>query len=162
MSRLLVSTPALLRDLTLAPWFRDYLGRLERDSGGAVDWADVGNTPTTLAGYGITDAAPADSPTFTGRITEQVFAVSGTTPALDPLNGTIQTWALTANSSPTFAAGFVAGSSFTLMVDDGSAHTITWPTITWVGGSAPTLALTGYTVIELWRVGSVYYGTWRA
>jgi hypothetical protein len=109
----------------------------------------------TLAEIG---AAPSANPDFTGRITEQVFAVTGTAPALSPTNGTIQTWALTANSSPTFAAGFVAGSSMTLMIDDGTARTITWPTMTWVGGAAPTLALTGYTVVELWRVGSTYYG----
>lgn len=33
---------------------------------GAPDWTDITGTPTTLAGYGITDAATAASPTFTG------------------------------------------------------------------------------------------------
>lgn len=93
-----------------------------------------------------------------GRVTEEVFAVTGTTPALNPQDGTIQTWTLSANSTPTFAAGFVAGSSMTLMIEDGTAYTITWPVMQWSGGSAPTLATTGYTVVELWRVGAVYYG----
>ena len=44
------------------------------------------------------------------------------------------------------------------MIDDGSASTITWPSMTWVGGSAPTLATTGYTVIELWKVAGTLYG----
>jgi hypothetical protein len=93
-----------------------------------------------------------------GRMTEEVFAVTGTTPALDPQNGTIQTWTLSGNSTPTFAAGFTAGASMTLMIDDGSAYSITWPTTQWAGGSAPSLATTGYTVVELWKVGATFYG----
>jgi hypothetical protein len=45
-----------------------------------------------------------------------------------------------------------------LMVADGTSYTLTFPTMTWVGGSAPTLAETGYTVIELFKVGSTLYG----
>jgi hypothetical protein len=46
------------------------------------------------------------------------------------------------------------------MVLDGSAYTITWTSVavTWVGGTAPTLDTTKYTVIELWKVGSTIYG----
>jgi hypothetical protein len=32
-------------------------------------WADITGKPTTLSGYGITDAAPLASPTFTGTVT---------------------------------------------------------------------------------------------
>lgn len=105
------------------------------------------------AGY-----ASADDPAFTGRIEEEVFAVTGTTPALNPQNGTIQTWTLSGNSTPTIAAGFTSGSSMTLMIDDGTGYTITWPTMKWAGGSAPTLATTDYTVVTLWKVGSTLYG----
>lgn len=93
---------------------------------------------------------------FGGAITEEVFALTGTTPALAPEQGTIQTWTLTGNSTPTDS--FSAGQSMTLMVDDGTAYTITWPSVTWVGGTAPTLATSGYTVVELWKVGSTLYG----
>ena len=100
--------------------------------------------------------------TFTGAIlndgyTEEVFAVTGTTPALSPTNGSIQTWTLTANSVPTQGT-WAAGQSITLMISDGTAYTITWPSITWVGGSAPTLATTGHTVVELWKVSTTVYG----
>lgn len=87
---------------------------------------------------------------------ETVYAVSGTAPALNPANGTMQTWTLSANSTPT--DGLVAGQSMTLMIDDGSSYTITWPTMSWVGGSAPTLATSGYTIVVLWKVGSTLYG----
>lgn len=98
---------------------------------------------------------------FAGAIDETVYAVSGTTPALSPSNGTIQTWTLSANSTPT-AGTWNDGESLTLMVNDSaSSFTVLWTSVpvTWVGGSAPTLApASGFTVIELWRVGGVIYG----
>jgi hypothetical protein len=89
--------------------------------------------------------------------TESVFTISTTTPALSPSNGSIQTWVLSANSSPTIGT-WSDGQSITLMIDDGSSRLITWPTISWVGGSPPVLSTTGFTIIVLWRVSSVMYG----
>jgi len=98
------------------------------------------------------------NPTITGTAIEDIYALSGTTPALEPDNGSIQTWTLTGNSTPT--DGFSAGQAVTLMINDGTAYTITWPTMTWVnnGGTAPTLATSGYTVIALWKVSTTLYG----
>ena len=102
--------------------------------------------------------------TLNDGYTEEVFAVTGTTPALSPTNGSIQTWTLTGNSTPT-AGTWASGQSMTLMVDDGSAYTINWASmsITWKtgGGTAPTLLTTGYTAIELAKVGATIYG-WLA
>lgn len=98
------------------------------------------------------------NPAFDGSYTEDVFTISdGGSVDIDPANGTIQVWTLGANRSPT-ASNFAAGHSVTLMIADGSAYAITWPSVTWVGGNAPTLATAGYTVIELWKVGSTLYG----
>jgi hypothetical protein len=106
------------------------------------------------------------APTITGAIlndgyTEEVFAVTGTTPALSPTNGSIQTWTLSANSTPT-AGTWAAGQSLTILIDDGTDYTITWTTVAPVwktdGGSAPTLNTSGDTVIVLWKVGSTIYG----
>ena len=107
-------------------------------------------TVTTLTANGDT--------AFGGALKETVYALSGTTPALDPSNGTIQTWTLSASSTPTDA--FLAGESMTLMIDDGTAYTITWPSVTWVNnaGAAPTLRTTGYTVVVLWKVSTTLYG----
>jgi len=111
----------------------------------------------TLTNKTLTDPA-ITAPTITGTVIEDVFALTGTTPALEPANGSIQTWTLTAASTPTDS--LAAGEAITLMIDDGTAYTITWPTMTWVNnaGSAPTLATTGYTVIALWKVSTTLYG----
>jgi len=61
----------------------------------------------------------------------------------------------------------VAGESVTLMVDDGTAYTLTWTDATWGtggvvwktnAGAAPTLNTSGYTVIVLWKVSTQVYG----
>ena len=94
---------------------------------------------------------------LTGAIGEEVFTIpSSTTPELDPADGTVQKWTLTGASTPTEV--FADGESITLMIDDGTAYAITWPTMTWVnnGGVAPTLAATGFTTVTLWHFGTLY------
>jgi hypothetical protein len=115
----------------------------------------VGTTDTqTLSGKTLTD------PIITGTILEDVFTITdGAGFAIDPTNGSIQLVTLGANRTPT-QANWDSGEAVTLMIADGTAYTITWTTIgvTWVGGTAPTLATTGYTVIELWKVSTTIYG----
>lgn len=127
-----------------------------------TDYLAPGAIGATVQGYDVDTAKLDVAQSWTAEQTfkelkETVYALSGTTPALDPANGTIQTWTLTANSTPTNS--LVAGQSLILMIADGTAYTITWPSVTWVGGSAPTLATTGYTVISLWYVGTTLYGS---
>ena len=101
-----------------------------------------------LAGANLTDG-----------YTEEVFAVTGTTPALSPTNGSIQTWTLTANSTPT--DGLASGQSIILGITAGS-YTVTWPSVTWskVGGSgtAPTLTSSGVNWVILWKVSTTLRG----
>ena len=95
-----------------------------------------------------------------GSIDENVYAViDAAGVALTPRNGTIQTWTLGASRTPT-SGTWEAGESMTLMINDGTAFTVTWTSlgVVWVGGTAPTLALTGFTVIELWKVSTTIYG----
>lgn len=123
-----------------------------------LNYVDVTTLGTTEPSKAVTTDANGDI-TLSNSVIETVYAITGTTPALDPNNGTIQTWTLSANSTPTDSLSI--GESILLMVDDGSAYTITWPTINWVNnlGVAPVLAVTGYTVIALWKVGSNLYGS---
>lgn len=110
-------------------------------------------TVASLTGIETFTNKTLTNPTFTGY-TETVNATYTT--ALNPANGTIQRFALTGNT--TFTNSLAAGQSITLMIDDGTAYTVTWPTMTWVGGAAPTLVTTGYTVVELWQVSTTLYG----
>jgi len=129
-------------------------------------------TPRAINGVnfdGSADITIADSTkiatsggTFTGSVTfedainETIFAISdASSVALDPDNGMIQTWTLGANRTATDS--LTTGQSLLLMVTAGS-NTLTWPTITWAGGSAPTLSTSSVTAIELWKVGSTLYG----
>jgi len=91
-------------------------------------------------------------------ITETVFVITdAASVALDPNNGMIQTWTLGANRTATDS--LTSGQSMLLMVTaTGSNYTLTWPTMKWNGGSAPTLGGTNVTAIELFKVGSQLYG----
>lgn len=137
--------------------------------GNVDNTSDAGKPISTATQTAINAKVAASGGTASGLTlndgyTEEVFAVTGTTPALSPTNGSIQTWVLSGNSTPT-AGTWASGQSMTLMVDDGSAYTINWASmsITWKtgGGTAPTLLTAGYTVIELANVGVTIYG-WLA
>jgi len=121
----------------------------------ASDTYTLNAATQTLTNKTLTD------PTIIGTITEDVFTITdGASVVIDPTNGSIQLWTLGASRTPT-TANFGAGESITFMINDGTAYAITWTSVpvTWVGGTAPTLATTGYTVIELWKVASTIYGS---
>lgn len=123
----------------------------------------TGETGTGALVFGTSPAIATPTltdPTITGTILEDIYTITdGAGFQIDPGNGSIQLITLTASRTPA-ATNFANGESVTLMVADGTAYTITWTTVavTWVGGSAPTLATSGYTVIELWKVGGTIYG----
>lgn len=138
----------------------------------ATSTATLTNKTIAFGSNTLTDVASTNtSQTLTNKTlnsvilndgyTEEVFTLTGTTPAFSAANGSIQTWDLTANSSPTDS--LTTGQSIILGIDDGTAFTVTWPSVTWSkvggGGAAPTLATTGRTWVILWKVGSTLYGT---
>ena len=159
--------------------FKTLLVLVKGDVGlGSVDnTSDAGKPVSTAQQTALDLKAPKASPTFTGTVVlpsaqaltdpvitgtilEDVYTITdGAAFEIDPGNGSVQLITLTASRTPA-ATNFAAGESVTLMIADGTAYTITWTSVavTWVGGSAPTLATTGYTVVELWKVGSVIYG----
>ena len=105
------------------------------------------NVTVTAQNFTVTNDIDLD-----GAIVEKAYECTGT--VLDPSNGTLQYKTLSANT--TFTENFADGESITLMIDDGSAYTVTWPTMTWASGSAPTLATSGYTTVVLWHRSSLY------
>lgn len=117
------------------------------------------NTLTGVAGTTATQTLTNKTITniiLDGSVTEEVFTFTGT--VLEPDNGTVQTITLSANT--TFTDSLSTGQSMILGIDDGSAYTVTWPTITWTTNpaAAPTLPTTGFLWVVLWKVGSTLYG----
>ena len=133
------------------------------NGGSLLGSGNIVSGDVTLSGVQTLTNKTLSGASFTDGYTEEVFAVTGATPALSPTNGSIQTWALTANSTPT-AGAWASGQSVVLMVNDGAAYTITWTTmgVVWKtnGGTPPILLGTGYTPITLAKIGSLIYG-WR-
>jgi hypothetical protein len=115
----------------------------------------------TLTNKTLTD------PAITGTILEDVFTITdGAAFEIDPGNGSIQLITLGASRTPK-ATNFAAGEAITLMVDDGTAYTLTWTDATFGGsgvvwktdgGVAPTLNTSGYTTIVFWKVSTQVYG----
>ena len=136
------------------------------DTNGNINITPNGSGSTVVTKLSASAAALTD-PVITGAILEDVYTISdGAAFEIDPGNGTIQLITLGASRTPK-ATNFAAGESVTLMVDDGSAYTLTWTDSTFGGsgvvwktngGVAPTLNTSGYTVITLWKVSTQVYG----
>jgi len=128
----------------------------------SVGTATSGNHATNKTYVDNADATRVSiaTPEISGSLKETVHTISdGSSVVIDPNNGSIQLWTLGANRTPS-ANNFQNGQSLTLMINDGSNRTINWSSlsVSWIGGSAPSLATSGYTVIELWRAGNQTYG----
>lgn len=140
---------------------------LKANSGGALANAVAGTDYVTPTGTETLTNKTLTDPAIIGTILEDVYTISdGAAFEIDPGNGSIQLITLGANRTPK-GTNFAAGEAVTLMVDDGSAYTLTWTDTTfgtsgvsWKtdSGSAPTLNTTGYTVIVLWKVSTQVYG----
>lgn len=123
----------------------------------------------TLTNKTLTTPA-ISTPTFTGTPIEDIYTITdGAAFEIDPANGSIQSITLGASRTPK-GTNFTNGQSVTLLIDDGTAYTLTWTDATfggsgvaWLGassggGSAPTLATTGKTWVTLFKVGGQVYG----
>jgi hypothetical protein len=112
------------------------------------------------------DGITADALTLTavvsldisGSITEEVYSAGASgTVDVSASNGTIQTIAMTGNV--TITDSLSAGQFVTLQISSVGSDTVTWPTMKWVYGSAPTLHATNDNWVQLWKVGSQLYGS---
>jgi hypothetical protein len=140
---------------------------LQTNGSGTLSWVTGGSGDVTLTGTQTLTNKTLTDPAIIGTILEDVFTITdGAAFEIDPGNGSIQLITLGASRTPK-ATNFAAGEAVTLMVDDGTAYTLTWSDSTFGGsgvvwktnaGAAPTLNTSGYTVITLWKVGTQVYG----
>ncbi len=81
--------------------------------------------------------------------------------AINPDSGTMLIDQITANR--TYTDDMDSGESVTMMVSRSAAnHSITWPTIKWVGGSQPILpsGSAAYAIITVWKAGTTLFGSY--
>jgi hypothetical protein len=140
---------------------------LSTNGSGTLSWASAASGDVTLTGTQTLTNKTLTDPAIIGTILEDVFTITdGAAFEVDPGNGSVQLITLGASRTPK-CTNMVAGESVTLMVDDGTAYTITWTDATWGSGgvvwktnagAAPTLNTSGYTVIVLWKVSTQVYG----
>ena len=130
-------------------WTIDVLGNTNTPD---LRFMNATGTPVSIGGDGALRIGKA--------FTENVFTITDGSVALSPSNGTIQVWTLGASRTPT-AGNWANGESITLFINDGSAFTVTWTSVgvVWLGGTAPSLHTTAWTIIELFKVGGAIYGT---
>ena len=141
-------------------------GTAVTSSAAELNYNDITTLGTSQASKVVTADANGDVK-FSNAVIETVFTITdGAAFEIDPNNGAVQLITLGASRTPK-ATNFAAGESVTLMVDDGSAYTLTWTDSTFGGsgvvwktdgGVAPTLNTTGYTAIVLWKVSTQVYG----
>lgn len=138
-------------DSVLSTMSAIYTGFADHDKLGGLDAANshpisaITNLQTTLNSKLV-----KINPSITGSITEQVAVCNL---ALEPDNGTVQTYTAAANT--TFTDGLADGQFLTLILTNGG-FTVTFPTITW-WNAEPTLGTTDKIFFE--KIGGVLYGT---
>ena len=101
------------------------------------------------------------NPTITNYVETPFTANTSTAITLDLTNGTVQIITQTGISTVTMPAA-VAGKSFLLMFKTGTGgYTVTWSTVKWPGGTAPTITATAskMDIFSFFSDGTNWYGT---
>lgn len=88
----------------------------------------------------IPSGSTLTNPTVTNYVETLFSANTGTALTVDLANGTVQDLTLTGNATITMPTA-VAGKSFILMLrqDATGSRSVTWSTVAWPGGTAPTI-----------------------
>lgn len=119
----------------------DYFGEIRYDhSAESLEFYAAATKALTITQFGTLE--------LEGGVKEKVHALSGTSVDLDPDNGSRQTHTLT--GATTYTSSIGAGESLTLAIDT-AGNAVTWPTMEWIGGSAPVLDSSNTNYITLWN-----------
>ena len=116
----------------------------------------VGTTDTqTLSAKTLTN------PTVTNYVETPYSANSSTAITLDLTNGTVQIITLTGNATITMPTA-TSGKSFIMFLkqDATGSRTVTWSTVKWAGGTAPTITSTAsrQDILSFFADGTNWYG----
>ena len=128
-----------------------------------------GTGQTTLAAAGLVTLTGTETltnktltnPTITNYVETPYTANSSTAITLALTNGTVQIITLTGTCTITMPTA-VSGKSFTILLKTGAgSYTVTWSTVQWPGGTAPTLTSTASKMDRFVFVsdGTYWYGS---
>jgi hypothetical protein len=108
-----------------------------------VSVTNTGTGSNVLATTPTITTAALTNPTVTNYVETPYSANSSTAITLSLANGTVQIITLTGTATITMPTA-VSGKSFTLLLkqDATGSRTVTWTTVSWPGGTAPTITST--------------------
>lgn len=113
-----------------------------KGNGTAISAAVAGTDYVTPTGTETLTNKTLTNPTITNYVETPYSANSSTAITLALTNGTVQIITLTGTCTITMPTA-VSGKSFTLLLKTGAgAYTVTWATVAWPSGTAPTLTAT--------------------
>ena len=120
-------------------------------------------TDETGSGLLVFNTTPAlTNPTVTNYVETLYTANTATAITVSLANGTVQNLTLTGNATITMPTA-VAGKSFIIILsqDATGSRTVTWSTVSWPGGTAPTITSTASKkdIYSFFSDGTNWYGT---
>ena len=134
---------------------------LKANSGGALANAVAGTDYVTPTGTETLTNKTLTNPTVTNYVETPFSANSSTAITIDLTNGTVQIITLTGNATITMPTA-VSGKSFIMFLkqDATGSRTVTWSTVKWAGGTAPTITSTAsrQDILSFFSDGTNWYG----
>lgn len=122
----------------------------------------TGVTTSTGSGANVLGTNPSiTNPTVTNYVETRFTANSSTAITLNLANGTMQDITLTGSATITMPTA-TAGKSFVLLLRSGAgSYTVTWSTVKWPSGTAPTVTTTAsrMDIYSFYSDGTNWYGT---
>lgn len=115
----------------------------------------------TLTGSQTLTNKTLTNPTVTNYVETRFTANSSTAITIDLANGTMQDITMTGTATITMPTA-TAGKSFVLLLRSGAgSYTVTWTTVKWPGGTAPTITSTAsrMDIYSFYSDGTNWYGT---
>ena len=134
---------------------------LKANSGGALANAVAGTDYVTPTGTETLTNKTLTNPTVTNYTETPFSANSSTAITLALTNGTVQIITLTGNATITMPTA-VSGKSFIMYLkqDATGSRTVTWSTVKWAGGTAPTITATAsrQDILSFFSDGTNWFG----